>query len=36
MRPFDNKRYSVGLMIEDAFILLTPVILMLVGFLLLE
>lgn len=36
MRLFDNQRYSVGLMIEDAFILLTPVILMLVGFLLLE
>ncbi len=36
MRPFENQRNPVGLMIEDAFILLTPVILMLVGFLLLE
>jgi hypothetical protein len=36
MRPFESPRYPVGLMIEDAFILLTPVILMLLGFLLLE
>lgn len=36
MRPFENQRYPVDLMIEDAFILLTPVILMLLGFLLLE
>jgi hypothetical protein len=36
MSPFDKQRYTVGLVIEDAFILLTPVILMLVGSLLLE
>jgi hypothetical protein len=36
MRPFENQRYPVDLMIEDAFIFLTPVILMLAGFLLLE
>lgn len=36
MSPFDNQRYTVGLILEDAFILMTPVILMLVGFLLLE
>jgi hypothetical protein len=36
MRPFDNHCYPVSLMIEDAIILLTPVILTLVGILLLE
>ena len=36
MRPFDNSRYPVRLMIQDAFILLTPVILTLIGLLLLE
>jgi hypothetical protein len=36
MRSFNNQRYPVGLMIQDAFILLTPIILMVLGFLLLE
>ena len=36
MRPFDNPRYPVSMMFQDAFILLTPVILTLVGLLLLE
>ena len=36
MRPFATHRYPVSLMIEDAIILLTPVILTLVGMLLLE
>jgi hypothetical protein len=36
MRPFDNQRNPVSLIIQDAFILLTPVILTLVGILLLE
>ena len=36
MRPFDNHHYPVSLMIQDALILLTPVILMLVGSRLLE
>ena len=36
MRPFDNQRYPVSLMIQDAIILLTPVILTVVGMLLLE
>ena len=36
MRPFDNPRYPVSLMIQDALILLTPVILTLVGILLVE
>jgi hypothetical protein len=36
MRPFDKPRYPVSLMIQDALVLLTPVILMFVGILLLE
>jgi hypothetical protein len=36
MRPFDNSRYPVSLMIQDALILLTPVILALIGLVLLE
>ncbi len=36
MRAFDNPRYPVSLMIQDALTLLTPVILTLVGILLLE
>jgi len=36
MRPFDNSRYPISLLIRDVLILLTPVILMVVGFLLLE
>jgi hypothetical protein len=36
VRTFENQRYSVSLMIEDALILLTPVILTLIGMFLLE
>ena len=36
MSLFDNQCYTVGLMIKEAFILLTPIILMLAGSLLLE
>ncbi len=36
MERFVIQRYSVSSMIQDVIILLTPVILMLIGFLLLE
>lgn len=36
MDRFDFQRYPVSSMIQDVIILLTPVILMLIGFLLLE
>ena len=35
MRPFDNPRYPVSLMMQDALIMLVPVILTIVGILLL-
>jgi len=35
MRPFDNPRYPVSLMMQDALIMLVPVILSIVGILLL-
>ncbi len=35
MRPFDNPRYPVSSMMQDALILLVPVILTIVGILLL-
>jgi hypothetical protein len=36
MERFDFQRYPVSVMIRDALILLTPIILMLIGTLLLE
>ena len=36
MRPLDTHRYPISQMVEDAFVLLTPVMLTLVGMLLLE